>query len=135
MLQRHRRKAAATGAGPGAGSAGNAAIEFALTAPALFMFLFGIIAFGRALWLQNALDYAVAAAARCASVNPTTCGTADQIRAYAAAQGGAGFSGSLFSVSSPGCGTAVSASYPLSLSIPFVPAVSLTLTAQACDPS
>lgn len=115
-------------------SAGNTAIEFALTAPALFLFVLGIIAFGRALWLQNALDYAVAEAARCASVNPTACGTSDQIKDYAAAQGGAGFARSVFSVSTPGCGTAVSASYPLSLSIPFVPVISLTLTAQACDP-
>jgi len=44
------------------------AVEFALAAPALFLFMFGIIEVGYALWMQNALDYSVAAAARCASL-------------------------------------------------------------------
>ena len=42
----------------------NTAVEFALAAPALFLFMFGIIEVGYALWMQNALDYSVAAAAR-----------------------------------------------------------------------
>ena len=41
----------------------NTAVEFALAAPAIFMFMFGIIETGYALWMQNALDYSVAAAA------------------------------------------------------------------------
>ena len=49
----------------------NVAVELALAMPALCMFIFGIIEVGYALWMQNALDYSVATAARCASLtNP-----------------------------------------------------------------
>lgn len=134
-----RRRKTETGAAQGLRGvigciAGNAAVEFALAMPPLFMFVFGIIGFGRALWLQNALDYAVAEAARCASIDPQLCGTSSQIQNFAAAQGGSGFASSVFSVSTAGCGTAVSASYPLHVSIPFIPVFALTLTARACDP-
>ena len=37
------------------------AVEFGLAAPAIFLFMFGIIETGYALWMQNALDYSVAA--------------------------------------------------------------------------
>ena len=77
---------------------GGAALEMALISPALFLFLFGIIEFARALWLQNALDYSVAEAARCASINPTVCATAAQIQTYAGNQSGYHFDASVFSV-------------------------------------
>src|SRR5437016_7729193 len=51
----------------------NTAVEFALAAPAIFMFMFGIIEVGYALWMQNALDYSVAAASRCASLSGSAC--------------------------------------------------------------
>ena len=63
---------------------GTTAVEFALIAPALFMILFGAVEFGRLLWTQAALHFAVEEAARCASVTPSVCGTSDQIKAYAA---------------------------------------------------
>jgi Flp pilus assembly protein TadG len=113
---------------------GSVAIEFALTAIVFLLFLFGIIETGRAMWLQSALNYSVAEAARCASINPTLCGTTSQIQSYAGDQSGAGFDSSVFSVSTPSCGTQVSASYPLNLTIPTL-AISVTLTAQACYPS
>src|SRR4029077_7346666 len=91
---------------------GSAAIEVALTGTALLIFLFGIIEVGFALWLQSALDYSVAEAARCASVNPALCGTASQIQSYAAGRSGAGFDSSIFSVTTPSCGNQVAASYP-----------------------
>ena len=113
---------------------GSAAIEVALTCPVLLVFLFGIIQFGFAMWLQSALDYSVAEAARCASVNSTLCGTTSQIQSYAANRSGAGFNSSIFSVSTPSCGNQVSASYPLTLTIPAM-SVSVTLSAQACYPT
>ena len=117
-------------------SRGSAAVELALVAPALFMFVFGIAETGRALWLQNALDYSVAEAARCASINPTACGSANDIENYAAARSGSGVDALAFSVTipTPGCGNQVSANYPMALMIPFL-ALSVTLTAQACYPS
>jgi hypothetical protein len=62
----------------------------------------------------------VAEAARCASVNPTLCGTTGQIQTYAANQAGAGLEASIFSVAKAGCGNQVSASYPLAMTIPFM---------------
>lgn len=112
---------------------GNAAVEMALVAMPLFLFLFAIINAGYALWLQNALDTSVTDAARCAAVNPSQCGTATQITAYAADRSGAGFDSSVFSFSQPPCGKQVSATYPVSLTLPFV-SHSLTLSAQACYP-
>ena len=83
---------------------GSAAIEVALTCPVLLVFLFGIIQFGFAMWLQNALDYSVAEAALCASINTTVCGSPSEIQSYAANQSGANFNTSIFSVSTPSCG-------------------------------
>lgn len=112
---------------------GTAAVEFGLVATPLLLFLFGIISVGQAVWLQNALDFSVAEAARCASVNPTLCGSVSQIRSYAQAQAGAGFSGSIFTVATPSCGNQISATYPFSLPIPLL-TLSVNLTAQACYP-
>lgn len=113
---------------------GNASLEMALLATPLFLFIFTIIDAGHALWLQNALEAAVMQAARCASVNPSLCGTASQIQTYAAGQAGAGFSSAIFSFAQASCGNQVSANYPLSLKLPFK-SYSLTLSAQACYPS
>lgn len=112
---------------------GNAAVEFALVSIPLLLFLFGIIATAQAVFLQNALNLSVAEAARCASVNPTLCGTASQIQSYAADQAGAGFDSSVFSVAAVSCGNQVSASYPLGLTMPFM-TLSVNLSAQSCYP-
>ena len=112
---------------------GNAAVEFALVLVPLLLFVFGIIATAQAVWLQNALTVSVSEAARCASVNPTLCGSPAQIRAYAADQAGAGLDSSVFSVEAASCGNRVSASYPLALTIPFM-TLSVNLSAQACYP-
>ena len=115
-------------------SRGSAAVELALVAPALFMFVFGIAETGRALWLQNALDYSVAQAARCASINLADCDTSTKTKSYAGSQSGYSFDASIFTAGPQSCGYQVSASYPMALTIPTL-AISLTLTAQACYPS
>lgn len=115
------------------GTSGTAMVEFALVATPLFLFVFAIIDAGYALWLQNALDSSVTQAARCATVNPSLCGTASQIQSYAASRSGAGFDSTIFSATQPSCGNQVSATYPLPLTLPFM-SVSLTLSAQACYP-
>src|SRR5579862_2426027 len=99
----------------------------------MLMFLFGIIATGQTVWRQNGLNTSVAAAARCASVNPILCGTAGQIQAYAAKWTSIGFSPSVFSVTTAQCGNQITASYPTPLLIPFL-SLSVTLRAQACYP-
>jgi len=102
-------------------------------APVLFLIIFGGVEFGKLLWTQSALHFAVQEAARCASVTPSTCGTASQTATYAAGETtGLNISSSAFTVTTPSCGHQVSASYPyqfiVSGLLPFTP----TLTAQAC---
>lgn len=119
--------------GVAAGRGGASAVEFGLILPALLMLLLGGMETGRALWTQNALNFAVEQAARCASIDQNNCGTTTQVQSYAAAAAGAGFASSTFSVATAACGNVVSASYPIQLHIPFV-GTALTLTAQSCYP-
>src|SRR5260221_10924021 len=112
---------------------GTVAIELAFTAPALVMFVFGIMELGRVLWLQNALDYSVVAAARCISNNQSQCSGPSQTQSFAASQAGAGFAASVFTVTTASCGNKISASYPVVFDIPYMN-ISTTLTSQACYP-
>lgn len=120
----------------------NAAVEFALGAPVLFMFVFGIIEVGYALWIQNALDYSTASAARCASLNGNAC--SGGITSYAATLSGASLTSGAFSYSCRSsdscasktvtCGCQVSGTYTIALDIPWDNALSVTLNSNACYP-
>jgi Flp pilus assembly protein TadG len=112
---------------------GSTGSEFALILAPLVLLLFGILEFGRVLYYQNALHYSVQAAARCASIDTTTCSSTTQTQSYAAGISAAGFDSSVFTATAPACGNNVAASYPMTLLIPFVN-VSLTLTANYCYP-
>lgn len=111
---------------------GATAVEFALVAPVLFMVILGALEFGRLMWTQAALHYAVEEAARCASVTPATCGTSSQIASYASTVSALTIDASSFTATTPSCGHRVSASYNYQFIaagfFPFTP----TLTAQAC---
>ena len=114
---------------------GTSAVEMALVFPIFLGFLFGIINIALALWTQGSLYYAAEAAARCASVNATTCGSAAAIQTYALNQYlGQPLATNPFSYSASGCGHTVSASYTYSLSIPLFLTLSLPLSATACYP-
>ena len=113
-----------------------AAVELALAMPALCLFIFGIIEVGYALWVQNALDYSVATAARCASLNGSACqavGGNSQVTAYAANQSGANVASTAFTYT-PGasCGCQVSANFTIALDIPWDSALSVTLSSNSC---
>ena len=123
---------------------GSAAVEMGLVAPALFTFLLGIGWFGYGYWLQNALDFAVTNAARCATVDtdPTTgkCDSVAHTQSYAAGASGASFDSSVFTVTlDTACfgagshGNQVTGNYTLAAVIPFV-SVTLNLSSQACYP-
>lgn len=117
---------------------GNAAVEFALVSPLLFGFVVGVLVIGFILWMQNALNYSVAAAARCAADNPNTCGTSSQITTFAANASGANLSSSVFTYTAPAtgnCGYLVTASYQINISIPLIHINNPTLTASACYPN
>ena len=113
---------------------GSSVIQMAFIAPAMLMFILGIMEIGRVMWLQNALDYSVVEAARCLSNSPATCSSASQAQSFAASESGAAFDSSVFTVTTSSCGNKVTASYPVTLNIPYVD-WSTTLTSQACYPT
>jgi Flp pilus assembly protein TadG len=115
---------------------GSSAVEFAMVAPFLIAILFGIFEFGRALWTQSMLDFAVEQASRCATVNATTCGTSNQIATYASQQTAPlNLPVATFTASSPACGHQVRASYAFTFITPHLFPYSITLTSQSCYPA
>ncbi len=110
-----------------------AAIEFGVTAPAFVVVVFAVIEACFMLWTQFSLQHGVEMGARCGSVNTSICSNTQAIQGYAAAHAyGLNPPLSTFAVSTPSCGTEVSASY----AFPMVTAYfgSVTLTAQSCFP-
>jgi Flp pilus assembly protein TadG len=114
---------------------GASALEFALTVPMFFMMLFGLLECALILWTQMGLQHGAEKAARCASINTTTCGTTSNIQTYALAQSfGLNVPSSTFVVSSTACGSQVSASYAYPLLTHYFGTSSITLTASSCFP-
>jgi Flp pilus assembly protein TadG len=113
---------------------GATAVEFALILPPFLLLLLGVVEFGRALWTQSALHFAVEEAARCATVDATNCATATQVQTFAVSRAaGVGLTNAVFTLTTPACGNQVAASYPF----PFVLAnmfPNVTLTARSCFP-
>ncbi len=114
---------------------GTTAVEFALIITPLFLLLFGVIEFGRLMWTQSSLHFAVEEAARCASVTPGTCGTSGQTAAYAAAAiSFLNIPSSAFTATTASCGHQVTASFAYKFIVtglfPYTP----TLGATACFP-
>jgi Flp pilus assembly protein TadG len=115
---------------------GATAVEFALTAPIFIALLFGIIECALALWTQFGLQYGVEAAARCATVDTTTCGSASAIASYAASNAlGLTVPASTFTATTPSCGNLVQASYVYTFVTSYFGTPRVTLTAQSCFPS
>lgn len=117
------------------GRRGATAVEYALILPVLLFLLLGIMDVSRWAWVQATLEYATAAAARCASINTTECGATAQIQAYGAARAhGMSIPASSFTVTAAACGRRVSASTPFSFITPWIGPQGLTLSADACYP-
>jgi Flp pilus assembly protein TadG len=139
--------------------AGSTAVEFALVIPVLSLMVLGMIEFGRLLWTQNSIQYAVEEAARCAAMGQTTgatlCTTASDVQSYAASKVlGYTVAPSAFTVTYPcptgtgctACGVANAKGVLIVASVPFTPilssssllpfegALSITLGAQSCRP-
>lgn len=64
-------------------------VEFALLAPVLMLFIFGILDFGRSIYYYSAVSQAVGQAARAAALAPNSLPTNSDV--LAAAQAGAGW--------------------------------------------
>jgi Flp pilus assembly protein TadG len=115
---------------------GTAAIEMAFLLPTFMLMFFGIVEFGRMLWMQSTLQQAVEAAARCTVVNTTTCDNAADTQSYAASQvSGFTVASSRFTVSTPSCGGQVSVSLPFNFVAPNLLPWIITLSAQSCYPT
>lgn len=114
---------------------GAAIAEFALILPVLALVLLGIADFGRMLWTKSLLDHAVDEAARCASVNTTTCGTIDATRSYAVARSAPlSVTNAIFAAATTSCGSQVTATYPFTFAASSLLPFSITLVSQACFP-
>jgi Flp pilus assembly protein TadG len=116
---------------------GATAVEFALIATPLLLFLFGIEETARVMWTQAAINQAVEDAARYSSVNGPTgaCTAADTVTSYAASHAwGLNLPSGDFTANSPACGCQVSASVQFTpLLLNLVP-YNITLAANACFP-
>ena len=115
---------------------GATAVEFGLTAPVFMALMFGVVEVALAVWTQFGLQYGVEAAARCATVNPSTCGTSSQIASYAATNAlGLTVPVSTFTASTPSCGNQVQASYTYTFLTSYFGTPAVTLTARSCYPT
>ncbi len=95
---------------------GGPVVEFALTLPLFLVLLLGVVQAALILWAQLGIQHGAAMAARCASVDTTQCGSADDVQAFAAAQAyGLSIPATAFSFSAAACGNQVSANYSYSL--------------------
>jgi len=111
---------------------GATAAEFALVIPIFLAMVFGSIELGRFMWVRSSLQTAAEAAARCSALTAPQCGNDAATQAYAASVAmGANVPASAFTVTSPACGRAVTASYDFTPITPLVP-LNATITAQAC---
>jgi Flp pilus assembly protein TadG len=114
---------------------GTTAVETAIVLPVFLLFLFAIIEAGLLFWTQSTLQFAVEAAARCAVVDKTQCGSTGAIQSYAASQVvGMTVSSSSFNVSQPSCGYQVSISYPFSFVVSGLFPGTITLNSKSCHP-
>ncbi len=122
--------------------AGATAVQFALIATPLLLFLFGIEETARIMWTQAAINMAVEDGARYSSVSGPTgaCAAAGTVQTYAASRAwGLNLPSGDFTASAPACGCQVAASVPfqpliLNLGPSDVLNYNLTFTASACFP-
>lgn len=114
---------------------GSTLIEFSLLLPVFLVLAVGIMQGGQILWTQAALQHAVDMAARCASVNATSCGTPALVQAYAATQAyGVPLPADTFTASAAPCGSQVVASYDFAFQTALFPSATISLSASSCYP-
>ena len=114
---------------------GAGAVEFALVAPLMLMFIIGGMYLSMLGFTAASLHYAVEAGARCRSVNTTICTNAATTQTYAAAQFVkiAGDTAT-FTATTPACGNQVAGTVTFVLRA-GVSRYNIPLSATACFPS
>ena len=111
---------------------GSTAVEFALLLPAFASLMVGTLYAGLVVYSAAGLHSAVEQAARCYSVNATTCGSSSAAVTYAQTQYH-GINSPSFTASTVSCGHQVSGSVTVGLNDVFAN-LSIPLTATACFP-
>jgi Flp pilus assembly protein TadG len=125
------------------GNRGSTAVEYAIILPAMLMFVLGLLDSGRLLWSYATLSRSVEAAARCAAVNTTLCGSTTATRTYAAGEAwGLALTASAFTATAATCGAQVAGTMNFKFVIPwfyvaapFGASNAITLNATACYPT
>jgi Flp pilus assembly pilin Flp len=114
-------------------SHGATAVEFALVALPVFLFIFGIVQTGWIVWTDNLLHVSVDTAARCGAVQSTTLPCSGRANMVATATTVFGpLSGAVFS--STTC-PALSSGLTGTKQVSFLSVINLTLTAKSCYPN
>lgn len=117
---------------------GSIAAEFALVIPLLLLMSFGIIEFGRTMWVRNSLQSAVEDAARCYALKRPECATIADVKIYAASKAmGVPIAADAFAAAPAACGSVsgkqVTVTYPFTSVVPVIP-LDYTINARACRP-
>ena len=113
---------------------GAAAVEFALVALPVFVFILGIMQTAWIVWIDNLLTVSVDAAARCGAVNSTTSPCFGSTTSNMIQSANLVFSPLSSATFSPNtCSNGVGLIGTYTVSIVFV--VNLTLTAKSCYPT
>jgi Flp pilus assembly protein TadG len=129
-VRRILNRLASSREGPG----GAAAVEFALVMPAFIALIVGAIFTAQTMYAASSLRYATEAAARCASVNTTTCSSDSATQTYAASKYlGPVSPAPTFVSSSVACGHKVTGSLTYVLNT-GVTTINVPLSAAACFP-
>lgn len=137
MIPTPRFRFAMLGRSLAADRRGVAAVQFALIATPLLLFLLGIEETARIMWTQSAINMAVEDGARFSSVSGAvgSCGAAGTVTSYAASHAlGLNLPAGDFTATAPACGCQVTANVPFTPIVPKLVPYSITLTASACFP-
>ena len=111
---------------------GSTAVEFGLLLPAFASLMVGTLYAGLVVYSATGLHSAVEQAARCYSVNATTCGSSSATVTYAQGQYH-GINSPNFTATTASCGHQVSGTVTVGLNDMFAN-LSIPLTATACFP-
>ena len=111
---------------------GSTAVEFGLLLPAFASLVVGTLYAGLVVYSAAGLHGAVEQAARCYSVNATTCGSSSATVSYAQTQY-RGINSPSFTATTASCGHQVSGSVTIGLNDMFAN-LSIPLNATACFP-
>jgi Flp pilus assembly protein TadG len=113
---------------------GAAAVEFALVFSAFIMFLVGAFYLAGMLFVGSTMQFATEAAARCASVETTTCSTNSAIETYAATKySGGNLATPTFRASTDTCGHKVTGAVTYVFDL-GVRKMNVPLSAASCFP-